>query len=311
MTLHRGLTVTSTDGVELAVHDLGGSGPLLLVSHATGFHGRCYEPVAHALADRRHSIAFDYRGHGDTPRPPGPVDWLRYGDDALAMAHWAFEHNDGRPIDAFGHSMGGACLLMAAEREPGLFRRLVVFEPIVLPPGGFRRQQQGESVSRENPSDENPSDESPPDESPPDESPMVTGARRRRATFASHQAALDHYSAKPPLNGFTPEALRAYVVHGFAPDDDGVHLKCRPDTEAETFATSSRHDTWDHLPDIHTHVLVVAGRAEPMQPSMIAAGVAERLPNGRFLQLEQLDHFGPMVRPLLVADLIAEELART
>jgi hypothetical protein len=59
----------------------------------------------------------------------------------------------------------------------------------------------------------------------PEQSPMVIGARRRRATFASHQAAIDNYAAKPPLNGFTPDALRAYVVHGFAPDDDGVHLK--------------------------------------------------------------------------------------
>jgi pimeloyl-ACP methyl ester carboxylesterase len=291
MTVHPDLTVTSTNGVELAVHDLGGDGPLLLVSHATGFHGRCYEPLAHALADRLHSIAFDYRGHGDTPRPAGPVDWLRYGDDALAMARWVVDRNHGAPIDAFGHSMGGACLLMAAAREPALFRRLVVFEPIVLPPGGLRAEDEGGDN--------------------PEQSPMVVGARRRRATFASYQAAIDNYAAKPPLNGFTPEALRAYVVHGFAPDDDGVHLKCRPDTEAETFATGSGHDTWDLLPDIHTDVLVVAGRVEPTQPSMVAAGVAERLPNGRYLHLEQLDHFGPMARPLLVADLIAEELSRT
>jgi pimeloyl-ACP methyl ester carboxylesterase len=285
------IKVISTNDVELAVHDLGGTGPLLLVSHATGFHGRCYEPVAHALADRFHSVAFDYRGHGDTPRPEGAIDWQRYGDDALAMATWLVDQNDGRPIDAFGHSMGGACLLMAAHRDPSLFRRLVVFEPIVFPPGGLGPDGEGGPG--------------------PDESPMVAGARRRRATFASHQAAIDNYAAKPPLNGFTPDALRAYVVHGFAPDDDGVHVKCRPDTEAETFATGALHDTWDHLPQITTEVLVVAGRVEPMQPSTIAAAVAQRLADARYVQLDQLDHFGPMVRPLLVADVIAEELSRT
>ena len=80
--------VQSTLGVQIAVHDLGGTGERLLVSHATGFHGRCYEPMAAALAHRFHSVAFDYRGHGDTPRPDGPVDWERYGDDAEAMARW-------------------------------------------------------------------------------------------------------------------------------------------------------------------------------------------------------------------------------
>jgi pimeloyl-ACP methyl ester carboxylesterase len=279
------MKVSSTDGVEIAVHDLGGSGPRLLVSHATGFHGRCYEPLAAELAGRLHSIAFDYRGHGDTPRPAGGVDWQRYGDDAEAMAAWLVEKNGGAPIDAFGHSMGGACLLMAANRQPHLFRRLVLFEPIVFPPQGIR-----------------------PDAG---ESPMVAGARRRRSTFHTFQAAIDNYASKPPLNNFTPEALRAYVLHGFARDAHGVHLKCRPETEAETFEMGPTHDTYDRLPEILTDVLVVAGRVEEFQPSKIASDVADRLPNGRYLQLDELDHFGPMVRPDLVAQVITDALSRS
>lgn len=283
------MIVASTGGVDVVVHDLGGAGHPLLVSHATGFHGRCYEPLADLLADRFHSVAFDYRGHGDTARPDGPVEWQRYGDDAQAMAEWMVAQHGGQPIDAFGHSMGGACLLMAALRRPELFRRLVVFEPIVFPPGGIRPEDQAGD---------------------PQESPMVVGARRRRATFASYDAAIENFAAKRPLNGFTPAALRAYVLHGFTPDPEGVRLKCSPDTEAETFATGALHTTWNDLPSIPTEVLVVAGRVEPMQPSMIAAGVAERLPNARYLQLDDLDHFGPMVQPQTVADIIAEELTR-
>ncbi len=277
-------TLPSTDGVQIAVHDLGGSGPTLLLSHATGFHGRCYVPVADLLADRFHSIAFDYRGHGDTPRPEGALDWQRFGDDAQAVATALVAEAGGRPIDAFGHSMGGACLLMAAHRDPGLFRRLVLFEPIVFPPS------------------------SPPPAA--SDNPMSGAARRRRATFHTFQAAIDNYAAKPPLNCFTPEALRAYVEYGFARDRHGVHLKCRPETEAETFEAGPHHDTWNHLPSITTEVLVVAGRVEPMQPSMMAAGVAERLPRGRYLQLDELDHFGPMSHPDVVARVVAEELTR-
>jgi pimeloyl-ACP methyl ester carboxylesterase len=280
------MIVPSTDGVEIAVHDLGGVGPRLLISHATGFHGRCYEPLANALAGRMHSIAFDYRGHGDTPRPPGGVDWPRYGDDAEAMAVWLVERNNGEPIDAFGHSMGGACLLMAAHRRPTLFRRLVLFEPIVYPPQGIRPNSHANNDTGDN--------------------PMVAGARRRRSTFPSYQAAIDNFAAKPPLNGFTPAALRAYVLHGFAEDADGVHLKCRPDTEASTFEMGSQHDTYERLPEIHTEVLVVSGKVEEFQPSAIARQVADRLPNGRYLQLDELDHFGPMVRPDLMADVITQ-----
>jgi pimeloyl-ACP methyl ester carboxylesterase len=275
--------VASTDGVHLAVHDLGGAGRPLLVSHATGFHGRCYLPMAGALAGRFHSIGFDYRGHGDTPRPDGPVVWERYGDDAVAMGR-AMRDAFGAPVPAFGHSMGGACLLMAAHREPGLFSRIVVFEPIVFPPAGIRPQG--------------------------DESPLAAGARRRRATFPGYDAAIANFAAKPPLMGFTPEALDAYVRYGFAEGDDGqVHLKCRPETEAETFEGGGGHDTWNVLPEIDTPVLVVAGVVQPMQPSSIAAGVAERLPVATYLEVPEFDHFAPMTHPAEMAELVADFLA--
>ena len=82
------------------------------------------------------------------------------------------------------------------------------------------------------------------------------------------------------------------------------------DTEAGTFATGGAHDTWDQLPDIRTEVLVIAGAMQPMQPSMIAERVADRLPNGRYLQRDDLDHFGPMTHPGEIADIVAMDLAR-
>lgn len=275
------MTVRSTGGVELAVHDLGGEGPTLLISHATGFHGRCYEPVARALADRFHCVAFDYRGHGDSTSSNEPVDWERYGDDAVAMARSL----DG-PVVAFGHSMGGACLLMAAHREPALFRRLVLFEPIVFPTDRPRHDSDSDSDG---------------------DSALAAGARRRRTSFRSYEEAIANYAAKPPLGWFTPEALEAYVRHGFALGDDGqVHLKCRPDTEAATFEMGGSHHTWDVLASIGTPTLVIAGSVSPMQPSAVAGAIAERLPHAAYLELPQFDHFAPMTHPREMAELIAE-----
>ena len=34
------ITIPSTDGVQVAVHDYGGDGPPIIFCHATGFHGR-------------------------------------------------------------------------------------------------------------------------------------------------------------------------------------------------------------------------------------------------------------------------------
>jgi pimeloyl-ACP methyl ester carboxylesterase len=270
----------SSDGVSVAIHDLGGTGHVLLLSHATGFHGRCYEPIARALADRFHSFALDYRGHGLTHRHDGPVDWERYGDDALAAARAVAP--EGRLI-GFGHSMGGTGLLMAAHRQPGLFDLVVVFEPIIFPP---------------------------PDPSAPRPSSLLAaGARRRRATFESFEQAIEHYASKPPLMGFTPEALRAYVEHGFEPTSDGVTLRCHPDHEARTFETGAEHRTWDVLPEIDTPVVVLAGHDDGSSPATIASLIAERLPHCRYVELDHVDHFAPMTHPDEIAELLAGEVA--
>ena len=66
--------VATADGVTIAVHDLGGAGPDLLLAHATGFHGRVWGPCASHLTDR-HAVAPDLRGHGDSVIPDGTGAW--------------------------------------------------------------------------------------------------------------------------------------------------------------------------------------------------------------------------------------------
>lgn len=276
--------VSSSDDVEVAVHDLGGSGNPILFSHATGFHGHCYAPVAAALSDRFHSYALDYRGHGMTEcAPDWEVDWERYGDDAVAAARHVAP--DGGLV-GFGHSMGGAGLFMAAHRDPGRFDLIVAFEPIVFPPSEA--------------------------DEPPYDSPLASGARRRRRTFESYESAIANYAAKPPLGAFTPEALRAYVEHGFRPDPDagGVTLRCEPEHEARTFEQSWSHRAWERLAEIDVPVVVVSGRVDDEAPAAIARQVADRLPASEYRQLDHLDHFGPMTHPDEVAELIADAVDR-
>jgi pimeloyl-ACP methyl ester carboxylesterase len=267
----------SSDHVSVAIHEFGGVGRPLLFSHATGFHGYCYLPIADRLADRFESFALDYRGHGSTPRPDDwQVDWSRYGDDALAAAR-GVAPNGG--LVAFGHSMGGAALLMAAHREPDLFDLIVAFEPIVFPTDVDR--------SVDGPS------------------PLIEAARRRQQSFDSFEAAVENYASKPPMQAFDPDVLRLYVGHGFRPAPEGVRLTCAPEHEARTFENSGTHGTWDVLPEIRTRVVVI-GSGEEMGPAQVAPSIAERLPNSLFIQHPDSDHFEPFVDPVGTAELIAE-----
>jgi pimeloyl-ACP methyl ester carboxylesterase len=185
--------------------------------------------------------------------------------------------------------MGGATLLMAADRHPDLFELLVLFEPIVFPPPG---PMEG-----------------------PESSPLVIGARRRRRTFDSLAAARANFASKPPMRSFVPAALDAYVGGGFTPVDaaepDGpVQLLCDPTLEADTFARGHLHETWSRLDDIVVPVVVLAGAGgETGGPPGLAPLIADRLPNGRFERHDELDHFGPFTDPDRVGAIVRDAAA--
>jgi len=282
--------VPSSDGVSVALHDLGGDErlPTLLISHATGFHAHCYVPLAAPLTDRFHCVGLDYRGHGDTDvNPDWDVDWRRFGDDAQAASEHVAPHGG---LVGFGHSMGGAALLMAAHRDPDRFDRLVLFEPI-----------SHEATSPSMTEDEIR------------ELPIVSGALRRRRRFTSFDEAYENFRAKPPLSLMVDDALHQYVDHGFrrVPADDGgdsssLELRCVPELEAAIFVTGVSNGVWHLLPEIRTPTLVIGGRVEDRQPSSHSEAIAEHLANGTYLRLEHQTHFGPFSHPAEIADLIAD-----
>ena len=266
-------SVPSTDGVTLALHDLGGDGPPLLLCHPTGFLAMTWSPMAQALAPIAHCWALDFRGHGESTSPvSGDFSWHGMGDDVLAVVD-DLGLND---VRAVGHSMGGAALLMAEQRRPGTFAGLWLYEPIVFPPleGGGDR-----------------------------ENPLSAAARRRRPRFADREAAYANFASKPPLDGIDPMALRAYVDHGLrdAPDGDGVELACAPETEASVFDNGMLHDTFIHLGEVACPVTIAASGDAGVGPAQMAPAIVAALPHGALERHPTLTHFGPLEDPAAMA----------
>jgi pimeloyl-ACP methyl ester carboxylesterase len=266
--------VTTSDGVAIAVHDMGGDGPPLLFAHATGFHGMVFAPLARLLREEFRCVALDERGHGDSGVPPGDdFDWHGFGRDVLATV-------DGLGLTrAFGvgHSGGGAGLLLAEQARPGTFRALYCFEPIVFPPTGPFPGSTGGN-------------------------PLADSARRRRELFDSRQDAFDNYASKPPFDRLAPEVLRAYVDHGFADlDDGGVRLKCRGGTEARVYENSLGDDAYEHLPEVRCPVTVACGATSDTYNVALVDALVERLPRARSEVVPGVGHFGPLEDPALLA----------
>ena len=272
--------VHGAGGTPVAVHQLGrstgseeGRRDVVLV-HAAGLHGQVWLPLVEHLGPGFRAVAPDVRGHGESGAPPeGGLPWADLAADLLAVVDGLGLH---RPLGV-GHSSGASLLLLAEERRPGTFAALYCIEPI------------GTAVD---------------DPPPPDHAhPMSERARRRREVFASRQEAFEVFAGKPPLSDAAPEALRAYVEHGFvdAGEGGGVRLRCRPAHEAATYAHGLSHPAFRDLGRVACPVvLACGGRSATVTPQTLEVW-KDRLPDATVEVLEGLGHLAPLEDPAGVA----------
>ena len=211
----------SSDQVSVAIHDFGGR-----VDRCC-----CRTPPAStgtATADRRsHWPTTSRRTRsttGATATPPVPTTGRSSGS-ATATTRWQPLERSPRTVgwSGFGHSMGGACLLMAAHRDPGLFdrHRGVRADRVPAPRGRPARRDR---------------------ERRPDcchRRPQATGDVRL-LRGGDRQLRL-----QAAADGVRPRRRSAsYVAHGFRPSPEGVHLKCEPEPRPGRSPPAAAHTTW-------------------------------------------------------------------
>ena len=239
--------MNSADGVEIAGYEFGGSGAPLLLAHATGFCATMYRPLGAALVERFRVVALDFRGHGRSARPAhADFGWDRMADDVLAVVDHV-----GMPAVGFGHSMGGAALLLAEERRPGTFAGTV--------PVRADRAARTTSIRAD------------PATWPKWPAPAVDVPVTHRGPGALRR--------RPPLNTLRADVLAAYVDDGFVDLPDGsVRLACLPEDEARTFESESKLHT-SRVTDVETQVAVAVGHDE-VGPNPARLGRASSPPSG-------------------------------
>ena len=103
--------------VELAWYEWGEAPhPQVLLVHATGFHGRCWDEVVAHLPPGLHVLALDLRGHGRSTKR-GPYVWSSFLADLEEFAAGVGLAG----AVGVGHSLGGHCITQLAAR--GSWRR--------------------------------------------------------------------------------------------------------------------------------------------------------------------------------------------
>lgn len=237
-------------GLGLGALDWGGAGPSLVLLHPTGFCAGLFAPIAERLVERYRVVGVDLRAHGtsDAPADPADMDYRAMADDTLAL----LDHLGIGEASVVGESLGGGVAILADERDPGRFRRMLLCEAAAFP---VRREGIEPNFLSE-------------------------GARRRRATWPDRETVLASYRNKELFEPLDEAALASYVRWGFADRPDGtVELRCPPEHEAAVFELSGSdrggYGSWDHLARVRAEVVVAVG-ARTYLPKEYFASQAER-----------------------------------
>lgn len=269
-------------GIDIAYAEWGGEhATTVLLAHATGFHGRCWDGVVRELGDGVRVLAPDLRGHGRTTKR-GPYDWHEFGADVTAFV----EALDLTGLVAAGHSMGGHSIVQAAGRQPERFGKLLLVDPVIMDPEQYAgRNPRFTAVSAA-------------------EHPVA----RRRNAWASTDAMFDRFADRQPFRLWRRDVLMDYCQHGLVADGDSFVLACPPLVEASIYMGSAGRDISDIIATLPHPTVVLRGHRKSERDgemdftqSPTWPGLAAALPNGRDVYLPELTHFIPMQRPDLVA----------
>ncbi|WP_221794849.1 alpha/beta fold hydrolase [Oceanobacter mangrovi] len=192
--------------------------------HGNGFCGMSLLALAECLPASWTILISDAPGHGRSRAAAQafPV-WSDMADTlARFVAHELV--NDGssssQSIVAIGHSMGGVLTTMMAARHPGLFGKLILLDPVLMPVSIIRLQQALRLTRLWH------------------INPLVRQARQRRSRWTDRDAARRYFLTKKLYQNWHPRSLDGFTAFGLVDDAAGVKLACEPEWEGRLFGSA-------------------------------------------------------------------------
>jgi pimeloyl-ACP methyl ester carboxylesterase len=256
--------------------DWGGQGPVLHFAHANGFPPGTYTSFVGRLTDQFHVLGCECRALWGTHDSAQFRHWRELAGD---LARFLNEMGL-REIIGVGHSLGAVTSLFCAVANPGLFRALVLIDPVIIPAYMAPVVAVAKWLRLTS------------------RAGLPSGARRRRVDWPSREVLFRAYRAAPVFARWQEPFLRDYVASGTVEDPaGGVRLRYPREWEARIFETVPA-DVWLAIPRLrHIPLLVLRGEHSATYRRDTMRLMRWLLPEGRFLEIAGADHFVPMSQP--------------
>ncbi len=271
------------------LNDFGGKGQTLHFAHANGYAPGVYRAFLSELARDHHVLAAELRPLWQPPCEPESVtDWSVFGED-IRRTLQVDPRLSAEPLIGVGHSLGAFVTLMAAVRQPELFRALVLIEPPFLDFGRRMGLAVLGRVARHR-------------------VPLVARTLGRRDRWQSLEEAYAWFRAKPVFSRVSDEVLQDYVYYGTrAGAGNERTLYFSKHWEARIYTTISNHAPL--IRQCQVPVLAIRGAcSDTLKPSVWQQWQRLGSPGDRFVEVPDTGHLLPLESPQQVAAVIRDEL---
>ncbi len=253
-----------------------GSGPTIVLLHATGFSPWLWHPIARELSEHFEIIAPYFCNHREADPEKGGLSWMLLAEDLCRL----FELLKTDSAFLVGHSMGATVLTIAnAFRQMG--EKMVLIEPIFLPRDFYKMQI---TV---------------------DQHPLASKSIKRRNQWNTRDEVLQDFKSKSFFQSWNDEMLELYIQHGMRDlDTGGIELACSPRREASLFMGGLQYDPWPIIEKVSCPVMVVEGQMSENRSYADLKKAADIFPNGMYHMVEDAGHLIPMEKPGQILELI-------
>jgi pimeloyl-ACP methyl ester carboxylesterase len=189
------------------------SKPIIHFSHANGFPAETYRKFFNFLQDD-----FDIRYiniHAHSPDYPVTQNWAKLTQELIDHIGKTYQE----PVIGVGHSLGGVLILLAAIKQPKLFRSIVMLDSFL--PDNLRSMmillgKHFGFIDRITPAGR---------------------SKNRRSRWANFEEAVRYFQTKPLFQNFDRDCLRDYVEYGTRKTEHGIELRFDPTIEYRIFRT--------------------------------------------------------------------------
>ncbi len=198
-----------------------------------GFCGGVYWPFLRGLLPDYGLFTHDIEGHGAST---APVKFSGINAVCKRVTTVIAEQKLKTPLIGMGHSFGAALTLKLAAENPGLFRALVLLDPIIMTPWVWHGWNSLGFVYT---------------------NPGTRMARKRRDRWPSRDEMLVRLRGRGIYAGWAEEALESFVEHA-SRDENGERVLCCPkELEAQIFERTVY--PWKYFPKLEVPTLILQG----------------------------------------------------